>query len=193
MSRTWLLILALGCGGDDKGGSDSAGGATTPSTTEEAPFVFATEDASAYTRVDRMGMPAISTAVIVSKDEYNQGSPAEDLTGDFGTEITTVVEALHTALDDDLVGLGLTPSKAADAVAAAAPLVIPDVLRIDTSAANGFPNGRQLTDPVIDLTLALVLLDLGTHGLDTLAGVPVNPSANDVEFYDTFPYLGATH
>ena len=37
-----------------------------------------------YTRVDRMGMPAIATAVIASKDAYNNADPGDDAGGDRG-------------------------------------------------------------------------------------------------------------
>jgi hypothetical protein len=72
-------------------------------------------------------------------------------------------------------------------------LVIPDTLTINTSAAAGFPNGRTLTDPVIDVTLAVILLDLTVAGQDATTLVGVNPTANDVEFLDAFPYLAAPH
>ena len=55
----------------------------------------------------------------------------------------------------------------------------------------GFPNGRQLTDPVIDVTLALILLDLGVHDVTTLIGV--NPTENDRAFLRRFPYLARPH
>ena len=76
----------------------------------------------------------------------------------------------------------------------AAPLVVPDTLKIDTSADAGFPNGRTLTDPVIDVTLAVVLLDLSVEGQEatSLVGV-LNPAANDKAFMDAFPYLAAPH
>ncbi|MEZ4652383.1 MAG: DUF4331 family protein [Candidatus Eisenbacteria bacterium] len=70
---------------------------------------------------------------------------------------------------------------------------MPDVLRIDPSQPAGFPNGRGLADPVIDVTLAVVLLDLSVHGAGTLAGLPLNPPANDVAFASAFPYLAAPH
>ena len=47
--------------------------ACTPAAQDD-PFVFATDDVISYTQVDRMGMPAIATAVISSKDNYNASS-----------------------------------------------------------------------------------------------------------------------
>ncbi len=107
--------------------------------------------------------------------------------------IVASVGALHDALDDDLTGAGLTPCATGDCVSQAAPLVVPDVLRVDPSTSAGFPNGRALQDPVIDITLAVVLLDLSAGGQSarTLADLPLNPPANDVAFRSGFPYLGA--
>lgn len=70
-----------------------------------------------------------------------------------------------------------------------ADLIVPDTLTLDLSAPSGFPNGRKLADPVIDVTLAVIFLDLGTHSPTTLAGLPLNPPTNDVAFQSTFPYL----
>ena len=67
--------------------------------------------------------------------------------------------------------------------------IIPDTLTIDFAQPSGFPNGRRLQDQVVDVTLALIFLDLTEHAPTTLAGVPVNPPANDVPFPTNFPYL----
>ena len=67
--------------------------------------------------------------------------------------------------------------------------VVPDTLTLNLSAPSGFPNGRKLADPVIDVTLAVVFLDLSVNGPGTFAGLPLNPPANDVAFRSNFPYL----
>ena len=74
-------------------------------------------------------------------------------------------------------------------------LVVPDVLGIAPSAPAGFPNGRLLADPVIDVTLAIVFLDVNAPGQSplTFANIPLNPPANDKPFRDTFPYLALPH
>ncbi len=69
--------------------------------------------------------------------------------------------------------------------------VVPDTLTLNLAAASGFPNGRRLPDPVIDVTLAVIFLDLQTNGAGTLAGLPLNPPENDVAFRDSFPFLAA--
>lgn len=69
--------------------------------------------------------------------------------------------------------------------------VVPDTLTLNLAAPSGFPNGRRLPDPVIDVTLGVLFLDLTRVSPATLAGVPVNPAANDVAFRTSFPYLAA--
>jgi len=69
--------------------------------------------------------------------------------------------------------------------------VVPDTLTLDLSRPALFPNGRALTDPVIDLTLAFLFLDLQQHPIDTLARIPLGPASNDRPFRPAFPYLAA--
>lgn len=61
--------------------------------------------------------------------------------------------------------------------------VVPDVVIFDTSRPAGFPNGRLLTDDIIDM--------LGNDGDPAVFGNPTAeaPTANDVSFLATFPYL----
>lgn len=171
---------------------DSTGG-DPMGTTGGGGFMFDDTAPEDMVQVDRMGMPAINTAVITSKDDYNGSTPADDIAGTYVDEIVANVQGLHDALDDDLTGAGLVPCATDDCVAQAAPLVVPDVLAIDPAGPAGFPNGRVPADPVIDITLAVVLLDLAAEGQDaaTLAGLPLNPPANDVDFLAEFPYLAA--
>lgn len=72
-----------------------------------------------------------------------------------------------------------------------ASLVVPDTLTLNLATTSGFPNGRKLTDPVIDVTLAVIFLDLTKHSPLALANLPLNPAANDVAFQSAFPYLAA--
>jgi hypothetical protein len=72
-------------------------------------------------------------------------------------------------------------------------LVIPDVLTLDFSKPSTFPNGRQLFDPVIDITFAAIFLDLTRHSPATLAAIPLGPPANEVPFRPNFPYLAVAN
>ena len=88
---------------------------------------------------------------------------------------------MTACLEQDIPGTGFTVAEA----------VVPDTLSIDFSAASGFPNGRALPDPVIDVTLAVIFLDLSEHSPLTFANLPLNPPSNDVAFRSGFPYLAA--
>lgn len=73
--------------------------------------------------------------------------------------------------------------------ATVASLVVPDTITVDLRQPAGFPNGRRLQDPVIDVTLAVLFLDLSRHSPLTFFNLPLNPPANDRPFRTTFPYL----
>ena len=74
--------------------------------------------------------------------------------------------------------------------ATVANLVVPDTLKLDLSKPSGFPNGRTLSDPVVDIMIAYVFLDLTKHSPMALANLPLDPSGNDVPLRSDFPYLG---
>ena len=166
-------------------------------------FAFSDAAFDDYTRVDRQGMPAVSTVLISSKDSYNAADPVDDAATDnpFVAEIITNLTTIHNALDDDLTGLELTPCTVVGdgtgtCVVTAAPLIIPDTISINTTADAGFPNGRLLTDPVIGVTLAVALLEVtGDPAPQTLTDLvgALNPDANDLEFSAEFPCLADPH
>lgn len=140
-------------------------------------------------QVDRMAIPAINTALIPSdqKDAFNKAVPAND-EADFRQTGQDTIDVLRGAVDgvlDDPVGtqdggpLGNLDS------ATVASALIPDVVTIDFSQPVVFPNGRQLTDDVIDVALQLVL--------NRTAGITDAIDANDKAFSNSFPYLAAPH
>lgn len=157
-------------------------------------YVFAEDDASAYTRVDRHAMPALNVALIMDKEGYNAADPAQDAASEFVPELTAAIDGIHMALDDDIAGAMLTPCATMTCVMQAAPYVVPDTLKLNVSMPAGFPNGRLLTDPVMDITLALILLDLSVEGqtAGSLVGV-LNPTENDKAFGTSFPYVAEPH
>lgn len=121
----------------------------------------------AGSQVDRVGRPAVNTALIPSarKDEFNQASPEND-SASFAADVQATIESLN----------GGDSANAAGTTA----ILLPDLLTIDTSNAAGFLNGRGLADDVIDAELNL----LSKGGV---TGDLVN--ANDVPFRTSFPYL----
>lgn len=117
------------------------------------------------TQFDRMGRPAINTALIPKsrKNAFNLGQPVDDQE-DFRANVIT-----------SLLGLGRTRADAA----ALADVLLPDILTVDVSNPAGFLNGRRLADDVIDAELNLL-----SGGAVTTDGV-----ANDSRFRRVFPFL----
>ena len=152
------------------------------------------------------------------RNSYADLAPDTSTLLDATNGVTENLTALHSVLSDDLVidsslttcatystapsgTAGSSTAGTADDVSAcitqvqSAAGVIPDVISVDRTSTVSFPNGRDLTDPVIDVTLAVILLDLGagSQSATTLADIPLNPSANDVSFSTDFPYLAEPH
>ena len=212
---------------DTTAGTDTDTATDTDETTTtgdpEDPYVFREDPFDMYTQVDRMGFPAVNTGlnILGDKDAYNAGSPAEDVDPSmplpFHPNILESLEYLHlgtpmmqvpnvTGLDDDLQANGLTPCRTPPMMMSncddqVRPFVLPDVIEIYLDEETGFPNGRQLGAPVMDLILAVLLLDLNEHPLTKFVDldedgelVPsLNPLANDVDFEAEFPYLAPAH
>lgn len=204
MRAALLLVAAValaGCEGDD----DPAGGPVLPDTLVSRgadPFVFRTDPPEAYVRVDRMGVAAVATLVLpggAPRDQFNFGEPADD--GDYSGLIVPRLDKIHFELDDDLVAGGLTPCALDLCVQQAVPGIVPDVIHLELAAADAFPNGRTLADPVVDRLVAIALLDLTTPGdcngapcsVSTFENLPLNPPANEIPLLPDFPYFALPH
>jgi hypothetical protein len=68
-------------------------------------------------------------------------------------------------------------------------IVVPDQLVLNLQQPAGFPNGRKLDDPVVDLELAALFLDLTKHPVDTLVKAKVNPFVFDQPILTAFPFF----
>lgn len=174
-------------------------------------FEFNMAAPDTFVRVDRMGMPAVSTALAFTDEEkaaYNDANPSDDAALTFATVLITNLGAIHGLLDGVLEDTaGVTPCSMdpdtshpldlpfciaqtiGDGGPSVVSIVVPDTLTLDTEGTTTFPNGRALADPVIDVTLAVILLDLTVNTALDLVGT--NPAANDIAFRDAFPYLAA--
>ena len=160
-----LILSVCGCGGS--GGGDG-------------------DDDSVRQR-DRMGMPAVNTALVSSddKDSFNQGDPSTD-GDDFKKSQTDIINGLRAAV----AAVPGFPAEDSPGVSAetVVTLVNPDVLHIDLSQPSGFPNGRTLTDDTINPILGLVLnrgnVLGGGGGISDGIDTPRPTIA-------TFPYAGA--
>jgi len=164
----------------------ATGGSSANSGTIRA-WVSSTRDG---TRIDRMAIPAINTALIPSaqKDAFNAANPINDAAS-YRATATTTINALRGAVDK-LFGVsfpqdgGPLGPLSADQVGAA---LIPDIVTIDFSKAVQFPNGRRLQDDVIDAALGVVL------NRGDAKGVSDAVNANDKAFLTSFPYLAEPH
>ena len=180
----------------------------TATTGEDPGFVFPETPFEDYTQIDRHGAVEAGTAGIAAagglgfspgqditiRDAYNASNPTEDAAMKWFDEIAKSVTFFHGALDDDLMALKLVPATIPETVMQAGPVILPDTIKYDPSKPTAYPNGRALTDQVVDITLAAVLLKLGPNQpLDLLAKLPLNPPKNDVEFLAEFPYLAPPH
>ena len=193
-------------GDTTEGPSTATEGQTDSGTTavDPGPFVADDPDPTLYTRVDFQGLPAVNTVLIpcadpdngnCRKDDYNNATQAEVSGAMFDMEVSNSIFFIADSLDDDLIAVGLGGSECGtpQCVSFVDQFIEPDALTVDSASPSGFPNGRALEDPVIDYTLAAILLDLAGDItlITTFADLPLNPAANDVAFQKTFPYLAA--
>ena len=74
-------------------------------------------------------------------------------------------------------------------------LIIPDTITIFPELDQAFPNGRQLSDPVIDITLGVVLLNLAVPGQNaaSFAAIPLNPPGSERPPRAEFPFAALPH
>ena len=130
-------------------------------------------------QIDRMGRPAINTVFIPNnpfepagtepsqKNHFNAGKPRNDQR-DFRGEVVDTLEIFY--------GAGSPTAQAL------ADFLLPDMLTVDTSLPTLFPNGRGLTDDVIDTELSLVTAP---------AGITSDCVTSDSAFSGSFPYLAS--
>jgi len=132
-----------------------------------------TADGTVYQSVDRMGNPAVNTAFIspALKDGYNTALPKND-----EATYESVILASLKKYGTNAANTGILAS-----------VVFPDTLKIDLSKPDGFPNGRQLQNDVIDTELQLVFNQKLGGGF----GDGVN--ANDKPFLTHFPFVAEPH
>jgi hypothetical protein len=147
-------------------------------------------------QLDRMGFPAINTALVAPvprtdpgnnfptlatgpannrQNEFNQAMPAQDPSL-FLQDTTNIIRDFYRAVVGDPMGQGVVPPPTL------AGILLPDILPFQLGNGNGFPslNGRQLADDVIDVELGLL-----TGGVFTS-----DNTSNDSTFQDEFPYIG---
>jgi hypothetical protein len=166
-----------------------------------------------WKQISRLGMPLVNEVVIPvgEKDLFNASKPADD--GQFLSHVTDpelphLIEAVYdvpapATPRNDLVAVfltgveglnqpeGVTPSEQLRLNMSIPPCEGEDCSTLGVVGGDvaGFPNGRRLSDDVIDIALQVVEGVL--VGQDTGLGDLVD--ANDVAFKDAFPYLALPH
>ena len=162
------------------------------------------EGVGPWVQVSRLGLPLINEAVIgiQDKDKWNRYTPKDEVTYFAPYFLTPVLVRDANALGLYGAGALLGDNFAAMSDGRADILKIVnldalghhvvigagttgDVLRVDTSKASGFPNGRKLADPVTDVLLDVILTGDPTKPIPSPTGV----AANDVAFNAAFPYV----
>jgi hypothetical protein len=135
------------------------------------------EGAGRWVNVDREGVPAVNVALVPFnlKNAYNAGTSVDDAAGRFASGI---VDTLKNFYRTDATSIGILASVA---------VTRGDILRLDLTVPNtgtnpeaSFPNGRRLTDDVIDILLTLI------NNRQTLGD---NVNGNDVTLRTVFPFL----
>jgi len=125
----------------------------------------------AFRQIDRAGIPAVNVALVPfnQKNRYNAATPSLDKAGVFAAGIVGTLNALGAS---------------APAISTLASVAVSngDILRLNTAAPSGFPNGRRLQDDVVDIILGIIVSG-------TLSD---NANANDLNggvFGAAFPYI----
>lgn len=134
-----------------------------------------------WTNVDRMGNPAVNVVLVPfnQKNSHNGGSTVDDANRRFWPGIlNTLQNFYHTDATSIAVFEDLIVERG-------------DFLRLDLTVPNtgtnseaAFPNGRRLTDDVVDILNFLI---------NNRQPLPDNANANDVPLRSTFPFLAPSH
>jgi hypothetical protein len=161
--------------------------------------------AGPWVQVSRLGMPLSNEVIILlrEKDKWNRTVPRADqrfVDYYLNSHLAVLLNAVHgtpgaTTDRNDLVAIFLTGIPGLTMVADNAKSATKsDMLRINLAVPNSsFPNGRTLTDDVIDIELSVVGLSDGTfEGLMT-SGISDGVDSNDVPFQDSFPFVAVPH
>ena len=164
-----------------------------------------------FVQVSRLGMPLVNELVLPvgQKDKWNGSKPSDD--GQFlkyvtEPEVPKLLQAIYgiqapAVPRNDLVQVFLTgvpglnqptgvkPSEMIRLNTDVLPTASPNRLGVLAGDIQGFPNGRRLTDDIVDITEQAAVGIL--LGVKTTLGDGVD--RNDVAFRTTFPYIALPH
>lgn len=179
-------------------------------------------ETGAFAQVSRLGSPLVNEVVVPVglKDAFNNSRPEGD--GDFlglvtDPELPKLIESIYdipapAAPRNDLVQVFLTgvdgltdpslnavttegtPSEMLRLNLSVAPTDTPARLGVLAGDTAGYPNGRRLTDDVLDIALQAVEgVLLGGEQAAVAATLGDGVGANDLPFGNSFPYVALPH
>jgi hypothetical protein len=137
--------------------------------------------AGRWVNVDREGVPAVNVALVPFnlKNTYNAANSVDDANGRFAPGIVDILQNFYRT---DATSI---------AILAEVAVTRGDILRLDLTVPNtgtnpqaSFPNGRRLTDDVIDILMTLI---------NNRQPLGDNANGNDVPFRSVFPFLAPSH
>jgi hypothetical protein len=168
-------------------------------------------DDEGFVQVSRLGNPLVNEVVIPlgQKDHFNATQPSDDakLYGQYvlNPELahvmnllfhvnapehnrTDIVQALLTGIPGKTqIGKHPVPADTLKINLGVPPSANPSPLGVLGGDLQGFPDGRRLTDDVVDISLRVVAGELKGNHVPLGDGV----DANDKPFLSSFPYLAA--
>jgi hypothetical protein len=163
-----------------------------------------------WVQVARLGMPLVNEVVIPvgQKDKFNGSQPVND--GQFAAsvlkpELAGLIPVLYPGVNvptsvnaglglggrEDIATIFLTGIPGVNQPEGVVPS---EMLRLNTSTASGFPNGRLLSDDVTDTEIRALA---GATAFSPAFNISPNKdlgdgvNANDLPFTSSFPYLAA--
>ncbi len=127
-----------------------------------------------FRTLDRSGNPALNALIIPfgRKDEYNAATTEEDAAGRFAADIVATLKALGTNDANVSTLASIYVNKG-------------DFIRLTLASPAAFPNGRRLSDDVVD-----TFIRVATNGAITTGD---SVDGNDVPFRTTFPFVAPPH
>jgi hypothetical protein len=166
-----------------------------------------------YRQISRLGHPLVNEVVIPIRDKnrFNNSYPKDDaqfLDYVIDPELARLLEAIYGINTpppprNDLVSVfltgveglnqpkGVTPSEQLRLNMSIDPAANPERLGVLAGDNAGYPNGRRLTDDVLDIALQVVAGELVAPRYENDLGDAVN--SNDRGFKDSFPYVALPH
>jgi hypothetical protein len=202
-------------------GGDDSGIIGVWSTTQQQTMTLSpgkSEPSGDFVQVSRLGMPLVNEVVVpVSlKDAFNSLSPDKDATVQAvvdrvnDPEVPKLIEAIYglpapKAPREDIFAIFLTGVDGLNKPPSVTPA---EMIRLNTGIAPaadanrlgvlaedtaGFPNGRRLSDDVVDIALQALEGAVQTGKVVDALAAGDGVDANDLEFGSRFPYLALPH